>query len=217
MNKRKPYHIWRNPVRKKHQTARTLFPIIVTNTLIKSQQEFLMANQTSPTTSAAFVSILILLATSLHFTKATCGPTCGDWCNVMGNTDDTNCFHPNPEGAIGCSDDFCCLTCDWYLRFMIDPNPHCSCEEFGGKCFASNCVPCAPECLPGFLANEPGPLGTGLLCVEGKEGAGDCEPCCQNSHEDGCRLECPCHNPAADCGRETAGSTLDFTLKATMA
>ena len=154
--------------------------------------------------------ILLLLSARAFLAAATCGPTCGDWCGALGDPDQVSCFHPDPEGPVGCVDPYCCLTCDSYLRFYDEPNPSCSCQEFGGHCYASNCVPCAVECLPGFLQKEDGPLGTGLLCVQGAEGKdGGCEPCCQNSHDVGCKLECPCKNPAADCDKGK-GSMLDF-------
>eukprot|EP00775_Hariotina_reticulata_P012523 gene12523-biopygen14409 len=53
----------------------------------------------------------------------------------------------------------------------------CSCSRFTkGKCFAPGCFVCAKSCFIGdlaFLANAPGPFGTGLLCSSG------CLPCCQ--------------------------------------
>jgi hypothetical protein len=145
----------------------------------------------------ARLAILLALtcATPVH---STCGPTCDSWCNAEPSPESISCFHPNPSE---CSGDFCCITCESWQRYIATDTPSCSCEEFGGHCYANNCVPCADECLPGSLKDHDGPLGTGLLCVAGQETkAGGCEPCCQASHTAaGCQLECPCNNPASDC------------------
>ena len=133
----------------------------------------------------------------------TCGPTCDSWCDSEPLPENINCFHPNPEECVG---EFCCITCSSFLQFIADENPSCTCEQFGGECYSNNCSPCIDSCLPDFLKDHEGPLGTGLLCVTDR--MDECEPCCQNEHDVGCKLECPCVNPASDCGKD--GKVVDY-------
>ena len=117
--------------------------------------------------------------------------TCGAWCEIAPRA--TVCVHPN---ASQCRDDFCCLTCDKYLRFLKPDVPRCSCVEYkAGACFASDCVPCSTECFPHNLTGLP--LGQGILCTNS---SATCEPCCQHHHSTQfCQLECPCDGGGADC------------------
>ena len=138
---------------------------------------------------------------------------CGDWCraevespfSLPGDAaaSGASCLHPDPEACVG---DFCCISCEAYLRFVHTNDVNCACHEFSNaKCFSNNCEPCADECLPPHLRDKDGPLGTGLLCVKGKQ----CEPCCQNKHDRGCKLECPCSDKGGDCALPD-GQVVDY-------
>ncbi|KAF6259673.1 hypothetical protein COO60DRAFT_1512386 [Scenedesmus sp. NREL 46B-D3] len=74
------------------------------------------------------------------------------------------------------------------------PRVNCTCAEFdAGVCFAPGCFPCAKSCLPGDLADLPGPFGTGLLCSAG------CNACCQARNDPDKSANSTCDLPDGGC------------------
>lgn len=64
------------------------------------------------------------------------------------------------------------------LSSMTGPQVQSTCQAFyEGRSWGPGCAVCHPSCFDGdkTLLSNPGPFGTGLLCVR----EGSCEPCCQ--------------------------------------
>lgn len=117
----------------------------------------------------------------------------------LGAAADTPCTLP-PSAGLECVGDSCTLTCAQWREFLNATAVSCPCGSFsGGKCMARGCQPCAAHCLPWYLREMEGPLGTGLLCCA--DSANECDPCCSHAHAPGhcCTLECPCTDNGSDC------------------